>query len=85
MKLRDKIAIITGAASGIGRATALRFAGEGARLVLNDIDQHGLEAVLDEVGREHHRVVVGNVAQEETARRLAEEAMSSYGRVSMCS
>jgi len=81
MRLRDKIAIVTGAAGGIGRATALRFGGEGARLVLNDIDQRGIEAVLEQMGRADHRAVVGSVAKEETARRLAEEALSSFGRI----
>jgi len=38
--LKDKVVIVTGAGSGIGRATALRFAGEGAKLVL--VDRHSL-------------------------------------------
>lgn len=50
MKLKDRVALITGAASGIGRATASVFAAEGARLALADIDAVGLErsaAALD--------------------------------------
>jgi NAD(P)-dependent dehydrogenase (short-subunit alcohol dehydrogenase family) len=81
MRLQDKIAIVTGAASGIGRATALLFASEGARLVLNDIDREGLEAVLNKAGRDKARAVVGNVVEEDTARRLAQEAMSAFGRI----
>jgi NAD(P)-dependent dehydrogenase (short-subunit alcohol dehydrogenase family) len=81
MRLQDKVAIVTGAASGIGRATALLFAREGARLVLNDIDQQGLEAVLTDLGKEKARAVGGDVAQEETARRLAQEAVSAFGRI----
>jgi NAD(P)-dependent dehydrogenase (short-subunit alcohol dehydrogenase family) len=81
MRLRDKIAIVTGAASGIGRATALRFATEGARLVLNDIDLEGLETVATQAGRDQTRAVTGSVAQEDTARRLAEEAVSAFGRI----
>jgi 3(or 17)beta-hydroxysteroid dehydrogenase len=42
MRLKEKVAIVTGAASGIGRSTATLFAREGARLVLNDIDAQGL-------------------------------------------
>ena len=81
MRLQDKVAIITGAGSGMGRATAKLFAQEGARLVLGDIDQEGLEKVLTEVGREKARGVVGDVAKEETARRLAREATTAFGRV----
>ena len=77
MRLQDKVAIVTGAGSGIGLATTLLFAREGARLVLNDIDQQGLETVLTDLGKEKGRAVVGDVAQEETARRLAQEAVSA--------
>ena len=82
MRLQDKVTIVTGAGSGIGRATALLFAREGARLVLNDIDQQDLEAVLADLGsNEKGRAVVGDVAQEETARRLAQEAASAFGQI----
>ena len=81
MRLRDKIVIVTGAASGIGRATALLFASEGALLVLNDIDRDGLEAVSTQAGRDRTRTVVGSVVEEETARRLAQEATSAFGRI----
>jgi len=81
MRLQDKVAIVTGAASGIGRSTAILFAREGARLVLNDIDAQGLEAVVLQMPREGARAVAGNVADEVIARRLAEESISAFGRV----
>jgi NAD(P)-dependent dehydrogenase (short-subunit alcohol dehydrogenase family) len=81
MRLQDKVSIVTGAGSGIGRATALLFAREGARLVLNDIDPQGLERVLADVGKERGRGVLGDVALEDTARRLAQEAMSTFGQI----
>ena len=49
MRLENQTAVVTGAASGIGRATALRFAEEGARVIVTDIDPDGGEAVVDEI------------------------------------
>ena len=46
-KLNGKVAVITGAASGMGRATALRFAKEGAAVVLTDLNSHGGEEAVD--------------------------------------
>jgi NAD(P)-dependent dehydrogenase (short-subunit alcohol dehydrogenase family) len=81
MRLQDKVAILTGSASGIGRATAALFAHEGAHLVLNDIDRRGLDTLSAELGNENHRAVAGDVAQEETARRVVQEAVSAFGRI----
>src|SRR5690606_36284084 len=49
MKLTDKVAVITGAARGIGREIALRFASEGARVVITDLDEPAALAVADEI------------------------------------
>jgi NAD(P)-dependent dehydrogenase (short-subunit alcohol dehydrogenase family) len=81
MRLKDKIAIVTGAGSGIGRATAMLFAREGARLVLNDIGQQSLDKVAAQVGKDWNRTVAGDIAKEDTARRLAEEAIAAFGRI----
>ncbi len=81
MRLQDKVAIVTGAASGIGRSTVILFAREGARLVLNDIDTHGLESLTSQMPADGVRMAVGNVADEMTARRLAQEAVSAFGRI----
>jgi NAD(P)-dependent dehydrogenase (short-subunit alcohol dehydrogenase family) len=81
MRLQDKVAIVTGAASGIGRATAMLFAREGARLVLNDIDARGLEVLMLQMPGERARTVAGNVADEAVARHLAQESISAFGHI----
>ena len=77
-RLDNKVAVITGAASGIGRATARRFAGEGASVVVADFDdQHGPE-VAEEIGGLFVRV---NVADEESVVAMYEKAAEAYGGI----
>jgi meso-butanediol dehydrogenase/(S,S)-butanediol dehydrogenase/diacetyl reductase len=80
MRLAGKVAIITGAGSGIGQATASRFADEGARLVLNDINEDYLQELSRSLAADH-RTVAGDVSQEETAIRLTETAREAFGRI----
>jgi NAD(P)-dependent dehydrogenase (short-subunit alcohol dehydrogenase family) len=83
MRLRDKAAIVTGAASGIGRATALLFAAEGARLLLVDRDEAALAALereIDNAGGRHH-CAPGDVVDEAFARASVDRAAASFGRV----
>ncbi len=47
-RLENKVAVITGAASGMGRGTAIRFAGEGAAVVIADLNEEGGEAAVRE-------------------------------------
>jgi len=80
MRLRDKVAIVTGASSGIGRATAVLFAREGAELVLNDIEAAGLRHVATTVGAQC-RAIPGDISREETSVSLAAEAIAVFGRI----
>jgi NAD(P)-dependent dehydrogenase (short-subunit alcohol dehydrogenase family) len=80
-RLDGKVAIITGASSGIGRATAIRFAREGARLVLNDVNEGRLEETLSDLSGEKHRGVAGDVSKEETAAKVAAVARNAFGRI----
>jgi NADP-dependent 3-hydroxy acid dehydrogenase YdfG len=66
MKLANKVAVITGAGSGIGRATALAFANEGARIAACDVDQARLDSLAAELGDRaliSRKVDVSNRAQ----------------------
>jgi NAD(P)-dependent dehydrogenase (short-subunit alcohol dehydrogenase family) len=82
-RLAGKSAVITGAAKGIGRATAEAFAEEGARLVVTDIDGAGLDglrAALEATGTEC-ATVVGDVSKPDDARRMIQAAVEHYGRI----
>jgi NAD(P)-dependent dehydrogenase (short-subunit alcohol dehydrogenase family) len=74
--LKEKVAVITGGASGIGKATALRFFRAGAKVVLGDI-QDGSEAAEQAGGL----FVKTDVTQEGDVRALLEAALSEYGRL----
>lgn len=82
-RLRGKSAVVTGAAMGIGRATAELFAAEGARLVLTDIQGDPLLALADELrsGGTEVETVVGDVSVEEDARRMIAAAADRFGRL----
>ena len=82
-RLAGKAAVITGAANGIGRATAVVFAAEGARIVATDIDADRLEDLrveLEARGAEC-ATVVGDVSQDAEARGMIDTAVERYGRL----
>lgn len=77
-RLEGRVAIVTGAARGIGAATARLFAAEGARVVCNDRDGEPLAAVVSELG-ETAVAEPGDCAQAHVAERLAARALDEYG------
>lgn len=81
--LYGKSAVVTGAASGIGRATAELFAREGARLTATDIQSEPLLELADELRQNGAEVetVVGDVSVEEDARRMIRAAVDRFGRL----
>jgi NAD(P)-dependent dehydrogenase (short-subunit alcohol dehydrogenase family) len=83
MRLANQVAIITGVGAGIGQAIAVRFAEEGARLVLNDIREPGGEATLRmvrDLGAEAV-LAVADVSEEAGARRIADAAVAGFGGI----
>ena len=77
-RIDNKVAVITGAASGIGRATARRFAAEGAKVVVADVAVEAGTALAEEIGGTFVEV---NVADEESVKALYATTKETYGGV----
>jgi NAD(P)-dependent dehydrogenase (short-subunit alcohol dehydrogenase family) len=80
MRLQGKVAIITGAASGIGRAAALLFASEGAKVVIADVDEERGRAVEREIG-EDALFVCADIAESEQVQALVRAAVERHGKL----
>ena len=82
-KLDGKVAVITGAASGMGRATAIRFAQEGAAVVVADLNSQGGELVVSEIAAAKGRAVFQrtDVISEDDIKALINRAVKEFGRL----
>ncbi|MCM3758007.1 SDR family oxidoreductase [Sporosarcina aquimarina] len=83
MRLKEKVAIVTGAASGMGKAIAVGYAKEGAKVVVSDIHLEGAQAVVEEIkalGAEAIAVQT-NVVSEEDVQRLFDETKEAFGKL----
>ena len=80
MRLKDKVAIITGAASGMGAATARIFAREGAFVILTDLDDEGGQKVAREIGN-RAMFIRQDVSKEADWERVVSETLKSHGKV----
>ena len=83
MRLKDKVAIVTGAASGIGKATAVLFAEHGARIVVADIDEAGANetvAIIQDAGNEAIYIQT-DVTISDNTEKMAQETLNTYGKL----
>jgi 3-hydroxybutyrate dehydrogenase len=82
MRLKDKVAIVTGAASGIGKEIARTFAREGAKLVIADLNQAGADATAVELGGTGRAIGVAmDVTSEEQVEAGIAKVIASFGRI----
>ncbi len=84
MRFQDKVALVTGGASGIGLATAKRLASEGARIVLVDLNQDHLNQAVPEVQKAGAPEVLPslcNVAKEDEVEATVKAALDKFGRL----
>jgi NAD(P)-dependent dehydrogenase (short-subunit alcohol dehydrogenase family) len=82
-RLMDKVCLITGAGSGIGRASALLFAREGACVVVADVDGPGADETVKQIHASGGKasVVIADVADPAAAQRLADDTVKADGRI----
>lgn len=82
-RVQDQVAVVTGAAKGLGRAIALRLAEEGARLALADVDADGLDRTVADIGAAGGQAfgMVGDVTEERPAQDLIAAAVQRHGRL----
>ena len=82
-RVQDQVAIVTGAAKGLGEAISYRLAQEGAKLVLGDIDEAGLEATATKIREKGGEVVtlIGDITEEEPASQLIASAIAHFGQI----
>lgn len=82
-RLEDKVAIVTGGASGIGRASALRLAAEGAQVAIGDIDEEGAAGVVDEIKAAGSDAIAirTDVSEEAAFRALIDATVDAFGHL----
>ncbi|MDG0808414.1 SDR family NAD(P)-dependent oxidoreductase [Cohnella rhizosphaerae] len=83
MRLNDKVCLITGSGSGIGKSSALRFAQEGATVIINDLDPAKGRETVDEINENGGKATFlpGDVTSPTDMERMAQAALQAFGRV----
>ena len=83
MRLKNKVAIVTGSGKGIGEGIALCFAEEGAKVVVNDLSEPDARRTVDTIKNKGGQAVavVGNVASRDVAQKMADVAVKEFGTV----
>jgi NAD(P)-dependent dehydrogenase (short-subunit alcohol dehydrogenase family) len=81
MRLQDRIGIVTAAGSGMGRAGAIRFAREGARVTVVDVDSASIDAVVSEITASGGiaKAIVADLRDDAQARRIVHETAKAFG------
>ena len=80
--LADKVAIITGGSKGIGRATALRLAKDGAKMVINySSDSDAANDLVNEIGKEYAIAIQADAGSVAGAEKIVDGAMKQFGKI----
>lgn len=78
-RVSGKVAIVTGAASGMGRADALLLAKEGAKVIVTDLNEEGGQAVAEEIGNDNAIFIRHDVSSEENWKEVVDAAVTNFG------
>jgi len=82
MRLKDKVAVVTGAASGIGKEIAMTYAREGARVVIADLNEKAASAAAAEIGGPKNAIgVMMDVTKEDQVERGMARSIEQFGRI----
>ena len=81
MKLKGKVALITGAGLGMGRATALLFSQEGAEVIINDLNKDDLETTLDMLEGSNNSSYIGDISESDIVKDMFKEIETKYHKI----
>lgn len=83
MKLNNKVAIVTGGGRGIGETTALKFAKEGAKVVVADMNQESIDSVVNKIKAMNGQAigVIANVADTASVNEMFQKTLEAFGRL----
>jgi NAD(P)-dependent dehydrogenase (short-subunit alcohol dehydrogenase family) len=83
MRLRDQVALVTGAAKGIGKAIAIALAREGCDVVINDVDTEFIDAVVQEIKAVGRRsiAIVADIRDQEQVNQMVDKCVETFGRI----
>lgn len=81
MRLKDKVIIVTGSTTGIGKAIALRCVAEGAKVIIHGLEKELGEAVVAEIGKDKAKLHIEDLTNEGAPGRLVDLAVKSFGKL----